>query len=60
MLGPYGKYFWGNQIEEENRKTKLRWLDCSENDLKLTGVQRLRKKAEDRFEWASILKYALI
>jgi len=38
MIGPYRKYFWGKQIEKENRKSKLRWLDSSENDLKLTGV----------------------
>ena len=60
MIEPYRKYFWGKQIEVENRKTKLRWLDCSENDLKLTGIQRLRKKAEDRHVWAIILKESLI
>jgi hypothetical protein len=26
---------------------KLRWLDCTENDLKSMGVKRWRKKAED-------------
>ena len=60
MIGPYRKYFWGNQTEEENRKTKLRWLDCSENDMKLTGIQRLRKKAEDRSVWTILLKEALV
>jgi hypothetical protein len=29
-------------------KPKLRWLDCTEKDLKSTGVKRWRKKAEDR------------
>ena len=44
------------------RKTgrpKLRWLNCLENDVKSMGVQRWRKKAEDRFVWAVILKEAL-
>jgi hypothetical protein len=26
-------------------RPKLRWLDCIENELKLMGVNRLRKKA---------------
>jgi hypothetical protein len=33
-------------------KPKLWWLDCIENDLKLMGVKRLRKKAEDRSVYA--------
>jgi hypothetical protein len=39
---------------------KLRWLDCTENDLKSMGVKRWRKKAEDRSVWAIILKEALV
>jgi hypothetical protein len=35
------------------------WLDCIENNLKLMGVQRWGKKAEDRSVWAIILKEAL-
>jgi hypothetical protein len=36
-------------------RPKLRWLDCMENDLKSTGVKRLRKEAEDKSVWAIIL-----
>jgi hypothetical protein len=32
----------------------------TENDLKLMGVKRWRKKPEDRFVWAIILKEALV
>ena len=28
-------------------RPKLRWLDCTENDLQLMGIKRWRKKAED-------------
>jgi hypothetical protein len=42
------------------RRPKLRWSDCIENDLKSMGVKRWRKKAEDRFIWAIILKKALV
>jgi hypothetical protein len=31
-----------------------------ENDLKTLGVKRRRKKAEDREEWAIILKEAMV
>jgi hypothetical protein len=41
-------------------RPELRWLDCTENDLKLMGVKRWRKKAEDRSVWAIILKKALV
>jgi hypothetical protein len=41
-------------------RPKLRWLDCTENDLKWTGVKRWRKKAEGRSVWAVILKGALV
>jgi hypothetical protein len=41
-------------------RPKLRWLDCIENDLKSMGVNRWRKKAEDRSVWADILKEALV
>jgi hypothetical protein len=41
-------------------RPKLRWMDCIENDLKSMGVQRWRKKTEDRSIWAIILKEALV
>jgi hypothetical protein len=41
-------------------RPKLRWLDCTENDLKSMGAKRWRKKAEGRSAWAIILKKALL
>jgi hypothetical protein len=41
-------------------RSKLRWLDCTENDMQLMGVKRWRKKAEHRSVWAIILKESLI
>jgi hypothetical protein len=41
-------------------RSKLRWLYCTENDLKSMGVKRWRKKAEDRSVGAIILKEALV
>jgi hypothetical protein len=41
-------------------RPKLRWVDCTENDLKAMGVKRWRKKAEDKSVWAIILKKALV
>jgi hypothetical protein len=38
----------------------LRWSDCTETDLKSMGVQRWRKKAEDRSLSAIILEEALV
>jgi hypothetical protein len=41
-------------------RPKLRWLDCTENGMKLVVVKRWRKKAEGIFVWAVILKEALV
>jgi hypothetical protein len=41
-------------------RPKLRWLGCTENDLKWMAVKRWRKKAEGRSVWAVILKEALV
>jgi hypothetical protein len=46
--------------KEKTGRPKLRWLDCTENDLKWMCVKRWRKKAEDRSVWAIILKEALV
>ena len=40
-------------------RPRMRWLYCIENDLKSIGVERRRKRAEDRLAWAIILKAAL-
>jgi hypothetical protein len=41
-------------------RPRLRWLDCVENDLKTLRVRRWRKRAEDREEWAIILKETMV
>jgi hypothetical protein len=41
-------------------RPRLRWLNCVEDDLKTLGVRRRRKRAEDRKEWAIILKEAVV
>jgi len=40
-------------------RPKLRWLNSLENDVKSAGVQRWRKKAEDRSVWVVVLKEAV-
>jgi hypothetical protein len=40
-------------------RSKLRWLDSTENDVKSKGVKRWMKKAEDRSAW-NILQEALV
>jgi hypothetical protein len=35
-------------------RPKLRWLDCTETDVKSKGVKRWRKKAEGKPIWATI------
>jgi len=41
-------------------RPKLRWLGCIENDMESMGVERRRKKAEDRSVWVTILKKTLV
>ena len=41
-------------------RSKLRWLNCIENCLKLSGFKRWSNKAEDSSEYANILKEALV
>jgi hypothetical protein len=38
----------------------LRWLDDVENDLRVMKVKRWRKKAQNREEWASVIKKAKV
>jgi len=40
-------------------RPKLRWLYCTENDLKSIGVERRRRRTEDRLACTIILKAAL-
>ena len=54
------KIFIGKLEERRNRGLpKLRWLHCIEKDLQDIEVRILRKKAENRAEWAIILKETL-
>ena len=39
-------------------RTRLRWIDDVEDDLRKLGVKRWRAKALDREEWASIIREA--
>jgi hypothetical protein len=41
-------------------RPKLRWLECTDNDLKSVGVKIQRKKAKHIPAWATILKEALL
>jgi hypothetical protein len=36
-------------------RTRLRWINDVEDDLRKLGVKRCRTKALDRVEWASII-----
>jgi hypothetical protein len=39
-------------------RPKLRWLDDVENNLRVMKIKRWRKKAQNREEWASVIKEA--
>jgi len=55
------KGFWGKPDgRRKARRPKLRWLYCTENDLKSVGVKRWRKKAQERYVWGIILKEAQV
>jgi hypothetical protein len=55
------RVFWGNaRGRRKPGRPRLRWLDCVEDDLKTLGVRRWRKRAEDRREWAIILKETMV
>jgi hypothetical protein len=55
------RVFLGNPGERRKPgRSRIRWLDCVEDDLKILGVRRWRITAEDREEWAIILKEAMV
>jgi hypothetical protein len=55
------RVFPGNPGERRKPgRPRLRWLDCVKDDLKTLGVRRRRKRAEDREEWAVILKETVV
>jgi hypothetical protein len=55
------KVFLGKPDARRNAgRPKLRWVDFIENDLKLMGAKRWRKKAEDGSEGAVFLKKTLV
>jgi hypothetical protein len=41
-------------------RLRLRWINDVEEDLRMLGVKRRRKKALDREEWAFVIKEAKI
>ncbi|PSN39378.1 hypothetical protein C0J52_26132 [Blattella germanica] len=50
-----GKFEGGRDIG----RPRLRWADCVERDLCSLCVRNWRRKAENRNEWAIIIKAAL-
>jgi hypothetical protein len=48
MIGRQRNYFWWKTDGRRKAgRPKLRWLYCTENDMKSMGVKRWRKQAED-------------
>jgi hypothetical protein len=41
-------------------RPRLRWLDDVENDLRVMKIKRWRKNAQNRKEWASVIKEAKV
>jgi hypothetical protein len=51
------KIFEGKLEGRRDRgRPRLRWINDMEDDLRKPGVERCRKKAMDRVEWASIVR----
>jgi plasmid maintenance system killer protein len=49
-----------NQKGEKVCRLRLRWLDDVENDLRVMKIKRWRKKAQNREDWASVIKEAKV
>jgi hypothetical protein len=47
-----------NILKRKYRRSRLRWVDDVESDLRNTGVNRRRSTVLDRTEWASIMREA--
>jgi hypothetical protein len=47
-------------LKKPDGRRKEEDQDCTENDLKLMGVERWRKKPEESSVWVIILKEALV
>jgi hypothetical protein len=41
-------------------KSKLRWLESAEEDLKNMGVRNVRRKSQDRNQWRPVLEEAKV
>jgi hypothetical protein len=55
------RVFLGNPgARRKPGRPRLRWLDCVEDGLTTLGVRIWRKKADDREEWAIVLKEAMV
>ena len=53
------KIFEGKLEGQRGRaRPRLRWINAVEHDRRKLGVKRLRTKALEREEWASIIKEA--
>jgi hypothetical protein len=55
------KIFEGNLEGRRGRgRPRLRWLNDVEDDLRMLGVKRWRRKALERQEWAFVIKGAKV
>jgi hypothetical protein len=41
-------------------RPRLRWLDDVKNDVRVMKIKKWRKKAQNREEWASVIKEAKV
>jgi hypothetical protein len=55
------KIFEGNLEGRRGRvRPRLRWINDVEDDLRLLGVKRWRRKALEREEWVLVIKEAKV